>query len=53
MQNLEINEMQVVIGGATLSGAIVSAASTLFKTVLGIGQAAGSGIRRLVYGILC
>ena len=48
-------EMVKVKGGAlkSLSGAIINAISTIWKTIYSIGQGAGGALRRIGTGKVC
>jgi len=51
------DEMMIKIVGGTalgkISGAIINAFSTIWKTIYGIGQGAGGAIRRIATGKVC
>lgn len=50
------DKMLNIIGGSALgkiSGAIINAFSTIWKTIYGIGQGAGGAIRRIATGKTC
>jgi len=55
--NVEIrltkSEMQSIIGGASLSGTIVNAFNSAFKTIYGFGQNFGTAVRRIAKRKLC
>ena len=53
-QNLKKNNnMQEIIGGQTVTGAIVDGIVNLFKAIYNIGRGAGGSIRRIATGNVC
>lgn len=46
-------ELVQVVGGASLSGTIVNAFTSAYKTLYGFGQNFGTAIRRIVKKKLC
>ena len=53
MMKIEKNELEMIIGGASFSGAIINAITGLAKYVYSLGQSLGSSLRRLVSGKVC
>lgn len=53
MKNIEKNELEITIGGASLSGAILNAITSLGKYIYSMGQSLGSSLRRLFTGKVC
>lgn len=53
MNKLNNNELDVIDGGATLSGTLINAITGAGKFIYGIGQALGSSIRRIAGGNYC
>ena len=53
MINIEQNELKTIIGGASFSGAIVSALTNLIKYVYSLGQSFGSSMRRIATKKVC
>ena len=51
--NLSNNELQNVIGGSKISGTVVNAFTTAFKSVYAMGQNFGTAIRRIIKKKLC
>ena len=50
---LSKNELLMIIGGASVSGTLVNAFTSAFKSLYGFGQNFGSSIRRIVKKKLC
>lgn len=50
---LSVREMQEVVGGITLSGALISAFKGYYTVLRELGQYFGSGIRRITTGTYC
>lgn len=53
MQEIKNEELKSVIGGRSISGAIISSFNSLAKTIFSLGQAFGSAIRRIMTKKLC
>lgn len=53
MNNLTRIELNEIDGGASLSGTLVSAFTSAFKTVFDFGRSLGSAFRRIKEGKLC
>ena len=53
MKKIENNEMSNIIGGASLSGAILNAITNLAKYVYTLGKSFGSSLRRISTRKLC
>ncbi len=53
MKKLNIEEMQKVEGGTSISAAIVGAVSKVIETIYNLGDALGSTIRRLIENNKC
>ncbi len=51
--SLNKTELQNVLGGAKISGTIVNAFTSAFKSVYGMGQNFGTAIRRIIKKKLC
>lgn len=50
---LTINELKLIVGGRSLSGTIINAFTSAFKTVYGFGQDFGGAMRRFKKRQLC
>lgn len=50
---LSQKELLCIIGGASLSGTLVNAFTSAFKTLYGFGQNFGSSVRRIAKRKLC
>lgn len=50
---LSVKQMKAVIGGVSLSGALISAFKGYYNVLREIGQYFGSGIRRITTGSYC
>ena len=50
---LSVQKMQEVVGGITLSGALISAFKGYYTVLRELGQYFGSGIRRITTGTYC
>lgn len=53
MKNLEIVEMKKIIGGGSLTSAMISALKGFTSVFFEIGQAVGGAIRRISANKLC
>ena len=47
------DEMKEVIGGQTITGAVVDGIVNLFKAIYNIGRGAGGAVRRIATGNVC
>lgn len=52
-KKLSNNELLYVVGGASISGTIVNAFVSVYKTLYGFGQNFGSSLRRIYKKKLC
>lgn len=53
MKKLNKNEMLNVTGGINWSGTFINSLSKAVKTIMDLGRALGSSIRRIVGGTYC
>lgn len=53
MNKLNNNELDIIDGGATISGTLINAITGAGKFIYGVAQALGSSIRRIVGGNYC
>lgn len=53
MIKLENDELKLIVGGASFSGAIVNALTGIVKYVYSLGQSLGSSVRRIASGKMC
>ena len=53
VKKIEEHELAEIIGGASLSGTLVNAFTSAYKTLYGFGQNFGTAIRRIVKKKLC
>ncbi len=53
MQEIKNEELKSIVGGRSISGAIISSFNSLAKTIFSLGQAFGSAIRRITTKKLC
>lgn len=53
MKKIEKNELMTIIGGVSISGAILNALRSLGNYVYSLGQSFGSSIRRIVSKKVC
>lgn len=53
MKVIEKEELDITVGGASFSGAIVNAITSLVKYVYTLGQSLGSSLRRITTGNMC
>lgn len=53
MSKIDNKEMENIIGGASISGTVINALTSIIKTVFEIGKEVGSGIRRVYEGKMC
>ena len=53
MNQLENKELLEIIGGASITGTIINAATTAARFVYSIGQSLGSSLRRISGKTLC
>ena len=47
------DDMQEIIGGQSVTGAVVDGIVNLFKAIYNIGRGAGGSIRRIATGNVC
>lgn len=47
------DELLMIIGGASVSGTVVNAFTSAFKTLYGFGQDFGGSLRRIITKKLC
>ncbi len=50
---ISINEMRQIVGGRSISGTVINAFSSAFRTVYSFGQDFGGSIRRIIKRKLC
>lgn len=53
MKKINKNELYTIIGGATLTGTMLSAITKGVSTIYNIGRALGSALRRAISGKYC
>lgn len=53
METINILETKEIIGGGSISGAVLSAIKGCISTVFEIGQTLGGALRRISTGNLC
>lgn len=53
VDKLTEKQLLCIIGGASISGTLVNAFTSAFKTLYGFGQNFGSSVRRIVNRKLC
>ncbi len=53
VDRLSKDELLLIVGGRSISGTLVNAFNSAFKTVYGFGQDFGGAIRRFVRKQLC
>ena len=53
VDKLSKDELQMIIGGRSISGTVINAFTSAFKTVYGFGQDFGGAIRRFRKRALC
>lgn len=53
VDKLSKDELQMIIGGRSISGTVINAFTSAFKTIYGFGQDFGGAIRRFRKRALC
>lgn len=53
VNRLSKDEMLQIVGGVNLSGTLVNAFTSAFKTLYGFGQNFGSSLRRIIRRRMC
>ncbi len=53
MQKLKEKDLKQIRGGTTISGSIINAFTSLFKTLVSLGEKIGSALRRMGSGEIC
>ena len=53
IDKLSTEELLQIVGGRSISGTIINAFNSAFKTVYGFGQNFGGAMRRFIYRRLC
>ena len=50
---ISVSEMRQIVGGRSISGTVINAFSSAFRTVYSFGQDFGGSIRRIIKRKLC
>lgn len=53
MEKLTEEELESIVGGATISGTLINSFSTILKTIYSLGKSFGSSLRRMSSNNLC
>ncbi|MBP3920290.1 MAG: hypothetical protein J6D28_01865 [Bacilli bacterium] len=53
MKNLEKNELMIINGGASISAAFISSLARGINTIMDLGRALGTSIRRIGSNNIC
>lgn len=53
MKKVDVNELDCIIGGDSISGTVINAFTNVIKLLMGAGRSFGSAIRRVSEGNLC
>lgn len=53
MKTVDIHELDLIIGGDSISGTVINAFTNVIKLLLDAGRSVGSAIRRVAEGNLC
>lgn len=53
MKKIEVSELDNIIGGDSISGAVINAFTNIIKVLMDAGRSVGSAIRRVAEGNLC
>lgn len=53
MKKIELQEMYTIVGGISITSALLNALTNAASTIFDVGKALGSSIRRFYTGSLC
>ena len=53
LKRLTEDELEKIVGGATISGTLINSFSTVLKTIYSLGKSLGTSLRRMSSNNLC
>lgn len=53
MEKIKEEELEKIVGGATISGTLINSFATILKTIYSLGKSFGTSLRRMSSNNLC